>query len=221
MSQALIRRERLQAWMRKNDLSQADVAHTYGSKVPWVRSILHLNENPAHNRDIGEKAARQLETRLGMPPNHLDGDDKTPARGHPQIMPIGAVYAVPQLVRAKQTVKLDAEHTMPMPVSLLEAAGTRPDSAAWLRLETNEMAPALTQGCSAVVNITDTQPADGKIYALAWRDQLIIRRLHMTPQGYRLSLDANPAAALTMTDSEFRSQVSVAGRIRMIIQNFD
>lgn len=226
MSQALIRRERLKKWMRDKNLSQADVAAAYGSKVPWVRSVLHMNPNAIHNRDIGEKAARRLETSLKMPERFLDGDDSntsdqaTRATGR-QLLPIGAIFAVPQLIRAKQTVKLDADHALPMPVVLLDNANTRPEHAAWVRVDTAELAPALAQGANVIVNTTDTTPSDGKLFALAWRDQIIIRRIHLTPQGFRLSLDANPSAALNMTEAEFRSQVSVAGRIRLVVQNFD
>jgi phage repressor protein C with HTH and peptisase S24 domain len=97
---------------------------------------------------------------------------------------------------------------------MLEAASTRPDQAAWLPIDSTDMAPAINFGSQVLINTGEIGPVDGKVFALAWRDQLLIRRIYMTPKGYRLALDANPAAAIELTEAEFRSQVTVAGRIR-------
>lgn len=220
MSQSLVRRERLQEWMRKHALNPTDVARAYGCKSPWVRSVLHIG-NSTH-RDIGEKAARKLEEKLGMPAGYLDGEDGAPVRPPDlALRPIGALFEVPKLTRSKQSNKLDPRQTITYPLSMLESAKTRPDQAAWLPVETSEMAPAFDLGCQVLINTSDTSLLDGKVYVLAWRDQIIIRRIHVTPRGYRLSLDATPAAALELTETEFRSQVTVAGRIRGSVSFFD
>jgi hypothetical protein len=220
MSQSLVRRERLQQWMRKHALNPTDIARAYGCKSPWVRSVLHLGEST--HRDIGEKAARKLEDKLGMPAGYMDGEDGLTVR-QPDLAlrPIGALFEVPKLTRSKQTNKLDPLQTLTYPLAMLDAAHTRPDQAAWLPIESADMVPAFNPGSQVLVNTSETTPIDGKVYALAWRDQIIIRRLHMTPRGYRLSLDAAPSAAIELTEAEFRSQVTVAGRIRGSVTFYD
>lgn len=218
MSIEFTRRELLKEWIDKRELSLTDVAEKYGSKVPYIRSILHRGET---KRNISEKVARKLEKSLGMPERHLDGDSDAPARRSMAPRPIGESFPIPRLVTAKTGARRDSDQSVWLPHSVLEFAAIPAEHAAWLRVESNDLAPKLPINSLALIHCDETNIADGKIYALFWRGQIIVRRVHLRPEGYYISVDSAPASGTTFTEADWRTQMDVAGHIRMAMSTLD
>lgn len=218
MSIEFTRRELLKEWMKKRDLSGSDVATAYGCKLPYVRSILHQGDT---KRNIGEKAARKLEAALSMPSRYLDGDADAPARPQAAPRPIGDSFPIPRLIPGKTGARRNADQSVWLPQSVLDFAGIPAEHAAWLRIESNDLAPKLPINSLALLHTDETTITDGKIYALFWRGQIIVRRVHLRPEGYYISVDSAPASGTHFTDADWRTQMDVAGHIRMAMSTLD
>lgn len=218
MSIEFTRRELLKEWMAKRNQTISDVAAAYGCKLPYVRSILHLGDT---KRNIGEKAARKLEKSLKMPERYLDGESDTRVRLSAAPRPIGDSFPVPRLVAGKTGARRDAEQSVWLPQTVLDFATISPEHAAWVRVESNELSPKLPINSLALVHCGETSISDGKLYALFWRGQLILRRVHMRPEGYFISVDSSPATGTSFSEADWRSQMDVAGHIRMAMATLD
>ena len=216
MSLSLVRRELLQAWLQQHKINQTQLAQKLDVQPSYISCILHKS---ARKRDIGETLARRIEDALGMAPYYLDGVDRPLAVGAPRA--IGEIIAIPRLHRAKNVQKLDETTPILLAASELQRRGIRLTSAAWLSVEVSDMSPAIPKGATLVIDLSDISIQDGRTYALGWGDQLVVRRAHLVPGGIRLSIDSNPNAAVTLTPSELRSQVSVAGAARMMVSSID
>lgn len=216
MSLSLVRRELLQAWLNREKINQSQLAAKIDVQPSYISCILHKSKR---KRDIGEALARRLEDALGMAPYYLDGVDRPASTGAPRA--IGEIIAIPRLHRSKNVQRLDEANTVLLAAAELQRREIRLTSAAWLSIEVSDMAPAIPRGATVIVDTSDTNIQDGKAYALGWGDQLVIRRVHLVPAGIRLSIDSNPGAAITLTPAEMRSQVSVAGCVRMMVSSID
>lgn len=216
MSEYVIRRERLNDWMKTHNVSGAELARRMACGPNYISSITNNSHGKAAN--IGERAARKLEAALGMPTKYLDGEQPTQGVSPTRIAPIGELFPVPQLVRGKGSIKTEPTKIQWIARSTLEEANIRPEVAAWMTMESQDMEPRLPKGAKLFLDLSETQPVDGGTYALSWREQIIVRRVFQTPTGFRLTLEAAPEAAITLSESEMRSQVIVAGRIRIATQ---
>ncbi|MCV2365549.1 hypothetical protein LNV23_19035 [Paucibacter sp. DJ1R-11] len=216
MSLSLVRRELLQSWLNQHKITQTQLAKQLDVQPSYISCILHKS---VRKRDIGENLARRLEESLGMAPYYLDGVDRPLSIGAPRA--IGEIIAIPRLHRSKNIQRVDETSTVLLAAAELQRREIRLSSAAWMSVEVSDMAPAIPRGATLIIDTSDTQIQDGRAYALGWGDQLVIRRAHLVPAGIRLSIDSNPSAAITLSPSEMRSQVSIAGCARMMVSSID
>jgi transcriptional regulator with XRE-family HTH domain len=216
MSEYVIRRERLNDWMKARGISGAELARRMECGPNYISSITNNSQGKAAN--IGERTARKLEAALGMSNKYLDGDQPAQDPSPNRITPIGELFPVPQLVRGKGSIKTEPTRVQWIARSTLEEAHIRPEVAAWMVMESQDMEPRLPKGAKLFLDLSETQPIDGGTYALSWREQIIVRRVFQTPSGFKLTLEAAPEAAITLSEAEMRSQVIVAGRIRISTQ---
>lgn len=216
MSLGLIRRERTKDWLRARNKTPADLKRLLNVSSSYISSI--IGPNPVRN--IGENQARSIEAALGMPHRYLDGESDDLPQARQQMQPIGEQCVVPALVRRKNTTVRDESQALTLSTAILDLAETRPESAAWITIPNAEMGSLLPQGSLALIDISQDTPLDGKVYVLAWKEQFIIRRIHLSPLGYTLTADAGHAPAITLTESDFKNQISVAGRLRLSLSPF-
>lgn len=81
-----------------------------------------------------------------------------------------------------------------------------------LYVKGDSMEPYLTDNDTVMIDITDTKPEDGEVYAVCYDDQWYIKRIFKTPGGLILHSD-NPKYRDIEVSGEKSSLVTIFGRV--------
>lgn len=134
------------------------------------------------NRNIGSKFARRIEEAMGRPPGWLDQqiEDLTT-----EGQPTDADFAmIPQLDVAaacgdgKWVDHVVVKGGLAFKRSSLRDFGVPETAARVIYASGGSMAPTIQDGCVVLLNCADTEPRDGKVYAICQPDgSLVLKRL--------------------------------------------
>lgn len=187
----------------------AQLIEQYGSQAEFVRKT---GENQGEisallkTKSFGEKKARKLEEKVGLPAGWLDEaptSDKnvlTDGRGSVNIRPIlewdnehelGEEYVLIPRLEVKVSAgngrivwDIDEKgQRQAFRKAWLMRLGIEAEHAATVVAEGSSMEPRVIDGDSLVVNYKATQLVDGKVYVLAYQNEVYVKRLFKKPGG--------------------------------------
>lgn len=93
----------------------------------------------------------------------------------------------------------------------LAARGLKPDRLIVMRVSGSSMEPGLHDGDSIVVNLDDTHPKDGKVFAIDYEGELVVKRLRRDQGLWFLASDN--ADKRWYPDKTLSEGVSLIGRV--------
>ncbi len=187
----------------------AQLIEQYGSQAEFVRQT---GENQGEisallkNKSFGEKKARKLEEKLKLPAGWLDEaptSDKnvlTDGRASVNIRPIlewdhdqelGEEYVLIPRLEVKASAgngrivwHIDEKgQRQAFRKAWLMRLGLDAEHAATIVAEGSSMEPRVIDGDSLVVNYKATELVDGKVYVLAYQNEVYVKRLFKRPGG--------------------------------------
>lgn len=175
----------------------------FGREIGMVESRLSqvLSETYRGGKNFGEKAARSIEAAAGMAPLSLDAIEPTTAGNISESqqgnVPGGYTRIVAfehndtsQILIRKVKLRLSAgitgfavepEESDSNPISFRKewfmANGYRPEMLIAIDVKGDSMEPTMSEGDTVVINTADKAPKDGKIYAVNYEGEAVIKRL--------------------------------------------
>lgn len=180
-----IRRARLAQLIHERfDDSQASfIAHT-GENQGEVSGLLKT-------KSFGEKKARKLESKCGLPPGWLDAsEDAAPLSS--EFAPVAIAesddprfVAIPKValrlsagITSLQTEpdNFDGD-TLIVPRQWVERKGYNPRSLVAIKVKGESMETTLYADDTVVINTADKSPVDGDVYAINYEGEAIIKRM--------------------------------------------
>ncbi len=173
-------------------------------KHPNLMNLV-LSVNPAIRRNIGEKLARDLETKLGLSEGWLD----QPREGGSA----GRVYTFP-IVRLDALDKSGIEKIV-LGQDVAARALDRPSSMANVKVAyavNNDMAPAISQGDMMFVDTAAKDLDRSGTYVLLRDTEVFVRRITRLITGAtKVSADNDPQSALEFQPGKMK--LRSAGRV--------
>lgn len=181
-----VRRKNLAAWIEeKFGGNRSAFCRATGKHQNLINLV--LSTNPNTRRNIGERLARDIEVRSGMPAGWLDIET--------QGGPSGTVYTFP-IVRLDNLAESGLEKIV-LGQDVAQRQLDRPSSMTAVRAcyePTGDMAPAISQGDLMFV---DTDVADfdrNGVYLIARDKSVFVRRVTRLITGnFRISSDRDPS----------------------------
>lgn len=176
---------------------------------------------------MGEKLARHIEQRLRLPHGWMDQDHSSstalPVRAPPQLLEIEAddpVFAHVRRARIRLSagvtgyaIDYDNGHDPPILFrrDWLASRGLRPDRLIVMRVSGSSMEPGLHDGDTIVVNLDDTNPKDGEVFAVDYEGELVVKRLRRDQGIWFLTSDN--ADKRRYQDKTVSDGVALIGRV--------
>lgn len=176
------RRTRLRQWMDERGLNNTDLANRIGTGRAYVSGLF----NP--ERHFGEKAARTIESKLVMPTGYLDKSTSTltpvDVWDKPEDLPENVYALVPRIsikLSAGKGVEALIEKELP-PLAFRESWLKRKHVTSRKNLRVLDvtgasMEPLLLDGDVVLVDLGQNEIIDNEVYAIAYGDDLRIKRL--------------------------------------------
>jgi phage repressor protein C with HTH and peptisase S24 domain len=177
----------------------------------------------SQDRHFGEKAARNIEQKLFMPAGYLDKqvDRLTPIEvwESPSDLPDGVYALVPRIgikLSAGQGVEALDENELP-PLAFRESWLKRKNVTSKKNLRVLEvrgdsMEPYLLDGDVVLIDLGQKDVEDGDVYALAYGDELRIKRLSRRFDGGLIIRSDNPRFPEETVAANDLQHVRVLGR---------
>lgn len=186
------------------DMTQKDFAERFDLNASHLSQLLN------GHRPLGEKAADNLEKKIGLPPGTLVAPSSTnetvsPARqspheAHPELMPVTMwddqtpldddEVEVPflkevQLSAGSGRTAIQESSTAKLRFGkyTLRRHNVQPEQAVCVPITGNSMEPVLRNGATVGVDRGKTGVVDGDLYALAHAGQLRVKQLYRLPGG--------------------------------------
>lgn len=162
------------------------------SDLSEARLAQLLSTTYRQGQSFGEKAARALEERLHLDPLYFDLQAvgtmtmrdiyRRGASGGENIDDLFAVrHAELSLIASSRHARMkDAASDAPvlyLPRSWLESRSLSPDKLVAITVTGVGMVPRLQDGDLVIINLEDTEPADGQVYVINYRGQAVIKRM--------------------------------------------
>lgn len=209
-----VRRARLRRFIdERYEGNVSRFAAAAGKSQSQIADMLDLRKS------FGERVARSLEEKLGLPGGWLDQDDES----SPPLPTIDDERAGFLPVR-RGTLKLSAgvsgwaiefENRDAPPIFFrrdwVEKCGFRPDKLLALKVQGSSMETGLYDGDTVVVNLADTTPIDGEVFAINFEGECVIKRMKREAGEWWLSSDN--ADKRRYPDKRVSDGVQLLGRI--------
>jgi len=192
------RRERLAQLIQEHYESQADFVAKTGESQSEISGLLKT-------KSFGEKKARKIEARCGLPPGWLDG--------------IAELASPNNLVKFQRVVLADPEENSMVFIrrvklrlsagitgfqveddrreggayalsrEFIRDHGLDPDRLIAIQVKGDSMMPALYDGDTVVVNTADTKPVDSAVFAVNYDGEAVVKRMTRDIGEWWLSSD--------------------------------
>lgn len=173
-----------------------------------------LSKTYRGGKEPGEKAARAIEKKLGLPPMYLDQNTSQPSSAPQLDGDFGVRSAVKAVDEDEENTNIYRIRKVKLKLSAgivgfsfepeVEDAnpiyfrkdwfinrGYRPEKLIAIRVKGQSMETGLHDGDTVVVNTADTTPIDGEVYAVNYEGEDVIKRLVRDAGSWWLSSD-NP-----------------------------
>lgn len=182
---------------RRQRLAEFVARHATQRQAADAGGIGHsqLSQLLSGHRQIGERLARSFESRAGLPPGWLDGEEQEPAPAMPDAwsVPVPVERSAAQLL---DSVRLSArwlrEVVRPSSVEAVRIMSVRGDA----------MRDVLPDGALALVDTGDTALDRDGLVALELGEQRLVRRLVLSHDGSGALLSDPPQATLPLDADE-------------------
>jgi phage repressor protein C with HTH and peptisase S24 domain len=169
-----------------------------GYRLDWLASNELPEKNDAQERSLA--IPRQLmEERLVWIPEL----DARAAAGH-----------------SAMNDETEVKSAFPVPATMVQAMGVNADLLRLLEAKGDSMIPDINDGDRLIIYIGDEQLRDGKIYALNFGDDTLVKQLQLEPDGGLTLVSKNPSFPPRKIDKSDRSRLSIAGRVMGSIKRF-
>jgi phage repressor protein C with HTH and peptisase S24 domain len=215
---AQVRRDNLKQWMESNGVSPTELAERL--EVGKAYASLLFNEG----RSFGEKAARSIEEKLGIPMCSLDGASAptltTSAWERPHDIPAG-IYGLVEQTRISPSAvagKVDAAACPLPPLAFkgdwLVRAGVKSRSLLLMGEQSGDsMEPYLAAGDLYMVDAAQTDIEEGCVYVLVYAGALRLRRLSRRFDGGLILRADNSRYPEEQLSAEYSSHIRVFGKV--------
>lgn len=215
---ANIRRAQLRAWMDEKRLNNTDLATRLGTGRAYVSGLFNTE------RHFGEKAARSIEQKLFMPAGYLDrrADSMAPVDvwDSPDDLPDGVYALVPRIgvrLAAGNGIEAVDERELP-PLAFRESwlkkkHVTSRSNLRVLEVDGHSMEPLLLDGDVVLVDLGQKDVIDHEVYAIAYGDELRIKRLSKRFDGGIIIRSDNTRFPEEVLRPEETQHVRVLGRM--------
>jgi hypothetical protein len=159
----------------KFDGRQVDLAKAVDTSPSYLWRTLN------GTKGLGEQMARNCEKLLALPPSWLDNPNNSTKTGEiPK-----AEELIHIILPYEETEAGDLASTIAKPVRIgsLGVPNLDPNALRMLRMNDPSMIASINLGDELIVNLSDTQPADGKTFVIHHGNTLRVRRLTLESQS--------------------------------------
>ena len=189
--------DRLSNALKIRQRTAADLSRALGISSAGVSLLLNGStkalkaENLLKASDYLEVSSRWLAT--GEGPSGLDKELLIDLDAHPGLV---AVRTVKMTVQAGVTgITVDAEQSDGAPIYFradwMRDRGYKPYNLVAFKIKGDSMVPTLFDADTAVANIADVEPKDGKVFAINYEGEAVVKRMFRDGGAWWLSSD-NP-----------------------------
>jgi len=202
---AEVRKRNLKKYIdEKFDGNRAAFARASGKNSNLI--VLVLSNNPEIVRSIGERLAREIEQKMGLPAGWMDLDSGAPSERFSTI-PIISLDNMSQTIEKLFLSDRVLNKSIDTPTSIHAVRG--------LYMPSKEMQPAISQDDILLVDTgCETYPKDG-VYVIRANKSVFVRRVRRLLTGnIRISADADADSAVEVSPSEYRPAGRVVGMLR-------
>lgn len=153
------------------------------------------------HRSFGEKAARNMEQKVGLHYGYFDRlDVATSVQEDPAEYEIARKVQViddsdqnAHIRRVKFNVESGIENDEGNPIffrkNWMDSRGYKPENLIAIYVHGNSMEPGLYDGDTVVINTSDTEPIDGEVFVVNYENETVIKRLIRDSGRWWLSSD--------------------------------
>jgi phage repressor protein C with HTH and peptisase S24 domain len=219
-----IRRLRLAQLISENYGSQAKFIDSTGENQGEVSALLK-------SKSFGEKKARKIEMKAGLPAGWLDTLDSesattkpSPIRAiHPDDAPSDDIVYVQESRisfsagngRTASYELIEDEEPASYRLSWFQKYGINPNRVKRFRVSGDSMEPMLFDRDTILVNMDETSVVDNKMYAIRYGDELRVKYLRKTLDGTLILRSINPLYKEEEVSPVLASEhISIIGRVR-------
>ena len=97
----------------------------------------------------------------------------------------------------------------------LEKIHVKADNAVMMYVSGDSMEPVISNGDTVLVDKTDTTAKEGHLYLVGFEDDLMVKRLQRTPNGFRIC-SINPEYNPVLVEGDDKDKFRIYGRVRWI-----
>jgi hypothetical protein len=202
MTNDVIRRENLLILLKETGGKKKDLAEKGNTAPSYISQILTKNE--VKRRRIGDDLARSLETGFGKPRGWMDVwhpyeskqtlgqslEVKEPGGRH-HYVPVFDIKLQAGITGFEVDILADEIETIFLPNAWFIKRRVKPDRLIGCKIIGDSMEPTLHPDDIVVINLESTTPKDGKVFAINYEGQLVIKRM-MRDQGLWWLQSDNP-----------------------------
>lgn len=196
-----------------------DKIKEYGSQAELARKLNRSAQQIAqwiNGKPIGEKIARDIEEKLDLPYGYLD---KNKQQQDDVILPMNK-FKIYQY-EAKASMGNGIEVITPDNIigyeifdeKFLSDFRVREENLAIITVVGDSMEPTLRGGGRVVIDTSVITEIDNKVFALTTKNHLWVKRLRMTPDGYKWQSDNEAHREFDKSLNETPTTVRIIGRV--------
>lgn len=160
----------------------------YDGKVARLAAFLDMKPPQLHRwlsggQGVHENSARAIERDCGLPPGWLDLPPDAPPLPEASIPSDDDYALIPQYSAraacgpAYHNGHVEVRGGLAFKRDWLTRMGLRPESLSVIAADGDSMAPTIHDGEVLLIDHSDIEPRDGKVFALARGDELVVKRL--------------------------------------------
>jgi transcriptional regulator with XRE-family HTH domain len=188
--------------LRKESVPGADVVQRMADALGAKIQDIYGEQGPGSGAEVGMRPILTWEHPDELPPGEFAMIRRLDVRlsagnGNELLEPMADLYAQPQAFRADWIRKM----------------GLKPVMLASLSADGHSMEPRIQHGDALVIDTSQTQVQDGKVYALWYDGGERVKRLYRLPGGGLRIASDNPAYAPIDLLPEYTAHVRVLGRV--------
>lgn len=190
--------DRIKLRIKDLKLKQVDLVRATGASKSTVHGWLNGYTVPKGKNLLALADALKV-----TPGWLLDGGELIPL--DPDSIHLSDSYPIPSL--------LTGSPDKPFQKELLEAQNLDLESLYWMNAPDDSMSPSVREGDVLIVDISDREVKDGKVYVVRYGESLIIKRLFKRINGLLLRSDNTAAVPDETLPPNKQDAIEVVGRV--------
>lgn len=115
----------------------------------------------------------------------------------------------------KETWHIEEKEPLPFQADYIRRLDAKPKDLVAVKVDGDSMEPLLFDDDTVIVNKADTRvPANGKVFALVYAGELLVKRLFRMPDGGLRIVSENPKYEPLLVPANHPEYVSIIGRVK-------